>query len=65
MSEPANRVTVVDVDVPFTRLVAFFIKAGLALVPALIVLWLAFALLGFLLHAVLPGLWWGGHWRWW
>ena len=31
------RVTVTDIDVPFTRLVAFFVKAALAAIPAAII----------------------------
>ena len=35
-----TRIVVTDLDIPFGRLVAFFIKAGLAAIPAAIVLWI-------------------------
>ena len=34
MNEPVHPVTLVDVDIPFGRLVAFFVKASLAAIPA-------------------------------
>jgi fatty acid desaturase len=39
MNEPLQRVTLVDLDVPFGRLVAFFVKASLAAIPAAIIVW--------------------------
>jgi hypothetical protein len=39
MNEPSHRVTLVDIDVPFGRLVAFFVKASLAAIPAAIIVW--------------------------
>jgi hypothetical protein len=45
MSEPANRITITDIDIPFGRLVAFFVKAALASIPAAIVVWLVLMLL--------------------
>ena len=52
MADPNSyRVTVTDIDVPFTRLVAFFVKAGLAAIPAAIILRIVGALLaGFLVN---------------
>jgi hypothetical protein len=38
------RTVITDIDIPFGRLVAFFIKAGLASIPAVIVIWLVMAL---------------------
>lgn len=38
MNEPGERVVIVDVRIPFFRLVLFFIKAALAAIPAAIVL---------------------------
>jgi hypothetical protein len=35
-----RNVTISDIRIPFWRLVAFFIKASLAAIPAAIVLWL-------------------------
>jgi hypothetical protein len=37
MNETAQRIVVVDLRIPFVRLVMFFIKAGLAAIPAAIV----------------------------
>lgn len=38
MADPNSyRVTVTDIDVPFGRLVAFFVKAALAAIPALFI----------------------------
>jgi hypothetical protein len=45
MNESAQRIVVVDLRVPFHRLVLFFIKAALAAIPAAIVV-------GFLLMLV-------------
>ena len=38
--------TIVDLRVPFWRLVAFFVKSALAIIPAAIILALIFALIG-------------------
>jgi len=37
MNDAAQRFVVVDLRIPFFRLVLFFIKAGLAIIPAAIV----------------------------
>ena len=37
MNEPGERFVIVDVRIPFLRLVLFFIKAALAAIPAAIV----------------------------
>jgi hypothetical protein len=37
MNEPGERVAIVDVRIPFFRLVLFFIKAALAAIPAAVV----------------------------
>ncbi|MCP8937011.1 hypothetical protein NK718_00640 [Alsobacter sp. SYSU M60028] len=37
-ARPAG-VTIADIDIPFGRLVAFFVKAALAAVPATLILW--------------------------
>ena len=37
MNEPGERFVIVDVRIPFFRLVLFFIKAALAAIPAAIV----------------------------
>lgn len=44
---PAPNVRIVDIDVPFGRLVLFFVKAGLALIPALFLIWAVLALVAF------------------
>ena len=49
MPEPHHRVTVSDIDIPFGRLVAFFVKAALAAIPATIIVWLIFVTAWFLL----------------
>ena len=38
MNDQGQRMTVVDIDIPFTRLVGIFIKWGIAAVPATIAL---------------------------
>ncbi len=50
---PQNKVTLIDVDVPFLRLVFFFVKAGLAVIPAAIIVGLVLILFSHLLRAVL------------
>ena len=52
MIETRNPVTVVDFDIPFGRLVAFFVKASLAAIPAAIIVWVIL----WLLAAVVWGL---------
>ena len=42
MIEPQHRIVITDIDIPFTRLVAFFVKATLAAIPAAIIVWLIF-----------------------
>ena len=37
MSEPAQRFVIVDLRIPFVRLVLFFVKAALAIIPAAII----------------------------
>ena len=54
MNGPDYRMTIVDLRIPFFRLVFFFVKAALAMIPAAIILALIFALLG-----VIIGMLWG------
>jgi hypothetical protein len=49
----AQRVVVVDFDMPFGSLVRLLIKLGLASIPAMIVVWVIIALLGLLYAAIL------------
>jgi len=37
MSDPAQRFIIVDLRIPFVRLVLFFVKAALAAIPAAII----------------------------
>jgi hypothetical protein len=37
MSDPAQRIVIVDLRIPFVRLVLFFVKAALAAIPAAII----------------------------
>jgi VIT1/CCC1 family predicted Fe2+/Mn2+ transporter len=37
MTEPGQRIVVVDLRIPFLRLVLFFVKAALAAIPAAII----------------------------
>jgi hypothetical protein len=46
MDSPDYRMAIVDLRIPFWRLVAFFVKSALAMIPAAIILSLFFALLG-------------------
>lgn len=47
-----QRVTVIDVDMPFFSMVSFMLKWAIASIPALIILALMFAMLGGLLAAI-------------
>jgi hypothetical protein len=56
MADPNSyRVTVTDIDVPFTRLVAFLVKAALAAVPAAIIVAIVLRVIGALLAGLLVG----------
>ena len=48
-------ITVTDIRIPFLRLVIFFVKAGLAAIPAAIILSLAVMALMALIAAVFGG----------
>jgi hypothetical protein len=49
MAEPVNSISVVDIQIPFRRLVAFLLKLALAAIPAsilfVIIVWGVFAVL--------------------
>jgi hypothetical protein len=51
MESPAQRLVIVDLRIPFIRLVFFFVKAALAVIPAAIIL----SLIGFVLSALFWG----------
>ncbi len=58
MPEPQHRITISDIDIPFSRLVAFFVKASLAAIPAAIIVWIVLALFWVFFAAIIgPGLW--------
>jgi UPF0716 family protein affecting phage T7 exclusion len=57
MDETDRNVTVTDIRIPFWRLVAFFVKATLAAIPATIFLMIIFAILGAVFAYVLGGDW--------
>jgi hypothetical protein len=55
-----SRTVLTDIDIPFGRLVVFFIKAGLASIPAAIILWVILMIVIGLLGALLG---FGFNWR--
>jgi hypothetical protein len=55
---PESRVTLIDIDVPFGRLVFFFVKVALAAIPAAFIVMLILMFMGFLMSAIFGG----GHW---
>lgn len=52
MNDSQNRVVLTDIDVPFGRLVAFFVKAAFAAIPAAIIVWVTLVGLSVLLGLV-------------
>jgi hypothetical protein len=52
-----RNVTVTDIRIPFWRLVAFFVKATLAAIPATIFVMIIFAVLGALFAYLAGGDW--------
>ena len=57
MNGPDTRIVVVDLRIPFFRLVFFFVKAALALIPATIIL----IALSLAIGAVVAAIFGGGH----
>jgi hypothetical protein len=55
MNSPDNRMTIVDLRIPFFRLVFFFVKSALAATLAAIILALIFSLLGLATSATFYG----------
>ena len=55
-----NRITVVDLRIPFFRLVFFFVKAALAMIPATIIL----VALGMVVAATIGAVLGGRHFDW-
>ena len=52
MAEPHHRIVIDDIDIPFGRLVAFFVKATLAAIPAAIIVWVILMVLWFVVATV-------------
>jgi ABC-type polysaccharide/polyol phosphate export permease len=55
MNSSDHRITIVDLRIPFFRLVFFFVKVTLAMIPAAIILTLIMALVGGLIWATMVG----------
>ena len=49
MADPQHRIVISDIDIPFMRLVALFVKVALAAIPASLIVWLIFVTLWSLL----------------
>ncbi|MCO4055413.1 MAG: hypothetical protein HEQ16_15460 [Bosea sp.] len=60
-SAQPTAVSLSAVDIPFGRMVLFFFKAGLAAIPATILLGLGLGLVGALLRGVFRVGYWGMH----
>ncbi|MHA1523177.1 MAG: hypothetical protein ACTSY1_02080 [Alphaproteobacteria bacterium] len=56
MSTEPQRTTLVDVDIPFFRMMVLFIKIGLAAVPAAFVLSIVFGLIALAFGGLFGGL---------
>lgn len=54
-SAGAQRTVLIDVDIPFGRLIMIFIKFSLAAIPAAIVVSVIFMLIGVILSAIFGG----------
>jgi hypothetical protein len=57
MNDTDQRAILVDLRIPFFRLVFFFVKSALAMIPAAIILTVIFALLGFVITAIFGDGW--------
>jgi hypothetical protein len=55
MNQPIQRIVVVDLRVPFIRLVFFFVKAALAAVPAAIIIGAIAMVVSAIIAALLGG----------
>jgi hypothetical protein len=60
-ADSVKPVSLTDLDVPFGRLVIFFIKAGLAAIPAVIIVMLTIGVVGALLRGLFRVGYWGMH----
>ena len=61
MAEPYHRIVISDIDVPFGRLVAFFVKATLAAVPAAIIVWFVLLVMWFVMAMIFGLAFWPRH----
>jgi hypothetical protein len=57
MNGTDQRTILVDLRIPFFRLVFFFVKSALAMIPAAIILTLIFMLFGFVIAAIFGDGW--------
>jgi hypothetical protein len=55
MNGPVTRIAIVDLRIPFWRLVLFFVKAALAAIPATIIVGAIFMVVTALIAALLGG----------
>ena len=46
-----NQVSIIDIRIPFWRLVMFFVKATIAAIPAAIIVWVIYFIAAGLLYA--------------
>lgn len=56
MNDYSNRVTVVDIQMPFWSMVAFMVKAAIASIPAIIILSILFAIVMTIFTAMFGGM---------
>ncbi|RKT37994.1 hypothetical protein [Thiocapsa rosea] len=56
MNDYSNRVTVVDIQMPFWSMVVFMVKAAIASIPAIIILSILFAIVMAIFTAMFGGM---------
>ncbi|NCA72951.1 MAG: hypothetical protein EOM91_23430 [Sphingobacteriia bacterium] len=56
MNEVNNRVTVVDIQMPFLSMVVFMVKAAIAAIPAIIILTILSMIIGGIFTAMFGGM---------
>ncbi|MGL4441341.1 MAG: hypothetical protein ACRCUE_18955 [Bosea sp. (in: a-proteobacteria)] len=59
-----TRVSLASLDVSFGRLVLFFVKAGLAAIPAILIIMLTVGVVGAILRGIFRVGFWGMHGGW-
>lgn len=52
-----QRTVLTDIDIPFGRLVAFFVKATLAAIPAFFIVWIIIMIFWMVVAAIFGGTW--------